>query len=105
MPMDAVADAPIWPTMAASMYSMAVTTICCRMDGMLSVSTTCRVCRSGTCSPRRICAESCSREMDIDSPCIIPYNNKLIYHYRCRNVKSQSAAHFSLREIDFFRAA
>ena len=35
MPMDAVAEAPIWPTMAASMYSMAVTTICCRMDGML----------------------------------------------------------------------
>ena len=34
MPMDAVAEAPIWPTMAASMYSMAVTTICCRMDGM-----------------------------------------------------------------------
>ena len=68
MPMDAVAEAPIWPTMAASMYSMAVTTICCRMEGMLSVSTTCMVWRSGTCSPRRICAESCSREMDMVSP-------------------------------------
>ena len=67
MPMDAVAEAPIWPTMAASMYSMAVTTICCRMDGMLSVSTICAVCRSGTCSPCRILAESCSRVMDMDS--------------------------------------
>jgi len=68
MPMEAVADAPMWPTMAASMYSTAVTTICCRMDGMLKVSTTCMVCRSGTCSPRRICAESCSREMVMGSP-------------------------------------
>ena len=68
MPMDAVAEAPIWPTMAASMYSMAVTTICCRMDGMLSVSTICAVCRSGTCSPWRILAESCSRVMDMVPP-------------------------------------
>ena len=67
MPMDAVAEAPIWPTMAASMYSMAVTTICCRMDGMLKVSTIWAVCRSGTCSPCRILAESCSRVMDMDS--------------------------------------
>ena len=68
MPMDAVAEAPICPTMAASMYSMAVTTICCRMDGMLSVSTICAVCRSGTCSPWRILAESCSRVMDMVPP-------------------------------------
>ena len=68
MPMDAVADAPMWPTMAASMYSMAVTTICCRMDGMLRVSTICAVCRSGTSSPRRILAESCSRVMDMIPP-------------------------------------
>ena len=67
MPMDAVAEAPIWPTMAASMYSIAVTTICCRMDGMLKVSTIWAVCCSGTCSPCRILAESCSRVMDMDS--------------------------------------
>ena len=34
MPMEAVAAAPICPTMAASMYSMAVTTICCNNDDM-----------------------------------------------------------------------
>ena len=38
MPMEAVAAAPICPTMAASMYSIAVTTSCCKMEGMLSVS-------------------------------------------------------------------
>ena len=35
---------------SASMYSIAVTTICCRMDGMLKVSTIWAVCCSGTCS-------------------------------------------------------
>ena len=70
MPMEAVAAAPICPTMAASMYSMAVTTICCKMEGMLSVSATCAVWRSGTCSPCRIRAESCSRVMDMKPPAL-----------------------------------
>ena len=70
MPMEAVAAAPICPTMAASMYSMAVTTICCKMEGMLSVSATCAVWRSGTCSPCRIRAESCSSVMDMEPPAL-----------------------------------
>ena len=53
---------------ANSEASSSMTTICCRMDGMLSVSTICAVCRSGTCSPWRILAESCSRVMDMVPP-------------------------------------
>ena len=71
MPMAAVASAPMWPTMAASMYSMAVTTICCKIEGMLSVSTTCAVSRRGMSSPCRIRAESCSSESVMVSPVAI----------------------------------
>ena len=68
MPMAAVASAPMWPTMAASMYSMAVTTICSRMDGILSISTTPAVSRRGMVSPCRIRAESRSSESFMSSP-------------------------------------
>ena len=47
MPMEAVASAPMWPTMAASMYPMAVTTNCSRMEGMLSARATWAVWREG----------------------------------------------------------
>ena len=63
MPMAAVAFAPMWPTMAASMYSIAVTTSCSRMEGMLSASAMRAVSDSGMSSPCRIRAESCSKEV------------------------------------------
>ena len=70
MPMAAVAPAPIWPTMAASMYSMAVTTSCSRMEGMLRVRATCAVSRREMSPPCRIRAESCSSENVMLSPLI-----------------------------------
>ena len=68
MPMEAVASAPMWPTMAASMYPMAVTTNCSRMEGMLSAKATWAVWREGMVSPCRIRAESCSSESFMSSP-------------------------------------
>ena len=68
MPMEAVASAPMWPTMAASMYSMAVTTTCSKMEGMLSISATAAVSRREISPPCRIRAESCLRDSVIASP-------------------------------------
>ena len=80
MPMAAVASAPMWPTMAASMYSIAVTTSCSRMEGMLSASAMRAVSDSGMSSPCRIRAESCSKESVMSSPvfCV----DKRSYYYR-----------------------
>ena len=80
LPMAAVASAPMWPTMAASMYSIAVTTSCSRMEGMLSASAMRAVSDSGMSSPCRIRAESCSRESVMSSPvfCV----DKVSYYYR-----------------------
>ncbi len=90
MPMDAVADAPIWPTMAASMYSTAVTTICCRMDGMLKCEHDLGlVCRSGTCSPRRILRRELLKgrwtwsSSFYGSEKRITCPDRLLYYYKC----------------------
>ena len=107
MPMAAVASAPMWPTMAASMYSMAVTTICCKMEGTLSASTTCAVSRKGMSSPRRIREESCSSESVMASPVRIknaPHRGTEYTYYIGKNEKCQTGV-FCAQKIDFFSRA
>ena len=60
--------------------SIAVTTSCSRMEGMLSASAMRAVSDSGMSSPCRIRAESCSKESVMSSPvfCV----DKLSYYYR-----------------------
>ena len=80
MPMAAVASAPMWPTIAASMYSIAVTTSCSRMEGMLRVRAMRAVSDSGMSSPCRIRAEICSKESVMSSPVSLWLN--LLSYYK-----------------------
>ena len=78
MPMEAVASAPMWPTMAASMYSMAVTTICSRMDGILNISTTPAVSRRGWSHP----AASGPKAVQVKVSCLL-----LFLRFSCETKK------------------
>ena len=103
MPMAAVASAPMWPTMAASMYSIAVTTSCCRMAGTLRATATRAVSPSGMLSPCRIRAARISSESVMRSPLQIQNGKAIPIIIRGKRIVNQGR--FCGRAIDFYCSA